>query len=457
MTDTRKPAHFAKFRALRKCATENEKLLADLFQESAEFRYDFELSPFHSAVLHEYEITDQERPDLQSLLRAAEEMSEAPNSKGVWTHWKWQHRNRSPLFRELIDWFQKGWKSGESGSQRLRSLLEKPDSVQGWTPLQWAAFVDRKVEFGLLLDFGADPLKITSSGRNVLHQAAESGSDEVVALILAQCYHQKGLQLDLKDIWGETPLIIAAAKTSDSARLLVEHGASLDASQGEGQVPLTQTRYLKGEERRKSVDLLSSKPGLHINAPDVEGRSPIFHLLDTHQCVELLIDRGADIYIRDNRGLNVMHVACVEDRPGTLSFLLSNYALESRTLAEQLDDSGDTPLLAALRTKHTQCAKILLTALATATVKDRKGWSLLHHAVNVGDPILLDMAFNIPGMSVQDFTEDNETVTDVACRLGHKNDLIMDRLKYELNGGLSDPPLQVVNSQIDWEIRGLFR
>lgn len=401
-------------------------------------------------------MTDLERPDLVTLLDYAEELSCVPNRREIWIQRRWQVRHKSPLYRELIDWFQKGWKIGQSGEARLRSLIEQADTVQGWTPLQWAAFVDRKDDFAILLQRGANAFRVTSSGRNVLHQAAESGSDDVVTFILSRGYHQAGLELDLKDIWGETPLHIAATKESESARLLIEHGASLDASQSEGQVPLTHTRYLKGQERRRSVELLSSMPGPHINAQDLEGRPPMFHLLDTHPCVELLIERGADIFIRDKKAMNIMHIACVEDRPETLAFLLSNFLRESQLLAEQMDDNGDTPLLSALKTKHVHCAKILLTELSIRTLKDKKGWSLLHHAVNTGDPLVLDLALCVPGITIDDLTNDGESAVDIAIKLGYKHDQIMHRLISELDQGLGDPTLQMVDSLVTFEVRGLF-
>jgi hypothetical protein len=316
-----------------KRATEQEKLLADLFSDNADFRYDFELTPIHSAVLHEYDTIHSERPDLSSLLVFAWQMSNV-SRKEDWKMWKWKYRDRSPQFRELIDWFEKGLESGESGEARFCHLLEQPDALQFWTPLQWAAFVDREKEFALLIKIGADPFKITPSGRNVLHQAAESGTSGVITYLLSHSYHEKGVDIDLHDIWGETPLHIAAAKGSDSATLLLQHGASVQASQSEHQVLLTQTRYLSGEERLKSVDILSKQLGSHINARDIDGRPPIMHLLESAPCVELLLERGADILVRDNNGRNITHHACIDGFPQILLMLLSKHPEKAKQLAE---------------------------------------------------------------------------------------------------------------------------
>ena len=439
-----------------KGATEEEKLLADLFEDSAEFMYDFELTPIHSAVLHEYNVTDSERPNLKTLLKFAEDISQVRNHKGDWVSWRWQYRERSPLFRQLIDWFEKGGAVGETGTDRLNRLIEQADGVQNWTPLQWAAFVDHKSEFAQLLDSGADLFKITSSGRNMLHQAAESGTSDVLEYILSEGYHQSGLEIDLHDIWGETPLHIAAAKGNSAVHLL-KHGANVDAVQSENQVPLAHTRYQSGEQRLQSVKLLSATPGHHFNCQDASGAPPLHHLVDDIPCVKELVDKGSSLFITDHEGKNIIHVACTYDHLDTLSFLLSEYPAESRELVEEVDNQGGTPLIAAFRNNSIRCARLLLQKVSPSVLIDGKRWSLLHHAINAGDPVCLRHVISIPGIDFRARTSDGETAADIAKRRGYRNDLVYDILQRKGDPRLVDLYGKAQSGQTSWELYAAYR
>src|SRR5690348_16165157 len=104
---TRKASHFAKFKALRVGATEKEKALARCFEDQ-DFRYEFELSPILTAVLHEYDERDLERPPLKALLDFAVQLSKI-TSPDDWTMWRWRYRARSPLYQELISFFESNY------------------------------------------------------------------------------------------------------------------------------------------------------------------------------------------------------------------------------------------------------------------------------------------------------------------------------------------------------------
>ena len=157
---------------------------------------------------------------------------------------------------------------------------------------------------------------------NILHQAAESGSSAVLTYLLLQRYHERGVDINLADIWRKTPLHIAAAKAPVSARFLINYGAVLDLVQEEGRAPLHYASRLSESERLASVDTLSHPYGDHINARDEVGRTPMMHMLDSPRCVELLLDRAADVHIRDNDRRNIMHLACIEGLHQILKMLL---------------------------------------------------------------------------------------------------------------------------------------
>ena len=186
------------------------------------------------------------------------------------------------------------------------------------------------------------------SRRNLIHQATESGTIGVLTIVLSKKLHLQGIDINLPDIWGETPLHIAAARSFSSAQLLLAHGTSPTAPQVEGQTPLHHvSRSPDPEQCLKVVDLLTSGSiPADINIQDLFGLTPAMHMFDSIPCLELLLSRGADfISLRDVHGRNTMHLACAYDRPAVLQLLLQkfpNTVLDE--LASQLDNAGDTPL-----------------------------------------------------------------------------------------------------------------
>jgi ankyrin repeat protein len=80
---------------------------------------------------------------------------------------------------------------------------------------------------GILLDHGADPLKITQVGRNIFHHAAEAANIEVLEYLLRKGCNERGVDINLHDYWGETPLHIATTRSADLVKVLLEHGAQI--------------------------------------------------------------------------------------------------------------------------------------------------------------------------------------------------------------------------------------
>jgi ankyrin repeat protein len=357
----------------------------------------------------------------------------------------------------MISCFEIAADDTDAGQVHFRRLLEQPDILQRWTPLQWAAFVDRKDEFNTLIENGADPFRITPSGRNVLHHAAESGTSDVLEYLLLNKYHEKGININLHDIWGDTPLHVAAAKTPALVALLLQHGAALDEAQGEGLVPLHQTSLLKGPERLKSVDLFSNHVGCPINARDENGWTPIMHLLNSVSCVELLLDRGADVSLCDNNGRSIMHHACIEDQPQIIVMLLKKCPEKAQELATHSDTEGDTPLFTSFQRYRPQCARLLLTRAPISMVTDKKGWSLLHHAVKMGNVEVLKLALSVPDVGIFARTNDGETVFSIARDRNYMDGPIGETLRCAAR--LDEETFQQLNRRplSMWEIHSMIR
>jgi ankyrin repeat protein len=411
--------HFAKFRALTKGATDTEKRIADLFRNKDDFKYDFDLSPILMALLGEYDPADNERPNLEVVIGFAKELANAP----VGYDWKAQKRryaNRSPLFSEIMGKFRPAGSTKGAKIGILWDLLNGPDALQSWTPLQWAAYMDRKSEFVSLINNGVSFLGHTPSHRNVFHHAAEAGTQDVLAYLLEIGAHEKGVDINEQDRWGETPLHIAAGRSAASVALLLSHGANERTKQEDGQVPLYYTRLLHGKEGKENeqtdcIRHLVRSPNPPINVTDVEGKSPLFHLLKSPECVQILLDKDADTTIVDNAKKSIIHHCCAEDLGETLELLLQN----TRENSMDQDNTGDTPLLTAFRHRSLSCAKLLLEHKSATQAVDKNGWTLLHHAVNLGNDEILKLTLALSNTRFWVKTRDTgETAFDISRRMG---------------------------------------
>ena len=251
--------------------------------------------------------------------------------------------------------------------------------------------------------------------------------------------HEGWFDINGQDQWGETPLHTAAPGSAACVELLLSRGAKRDIRQKEDMcVPLHLASLAKGAEKIRIVDILSADEGAHINSLDDRRRSPMWYLLDSPRCVELLLARGAEISLRDEMDLTVLHWACTEGYAGALELLVP---AASEAVIAALDNKGDTALAKAFEFKHGACAKILLEAGALGNMNGKDGMPLVHHAAKMGDADVLEWCFkhetykkgerNRDGLTVMQFALKESTFLKEPVK-----DLI---LQYESFGPRVDP------------------
>jgi ankyrin repeat protein len=127
-----------------------------------------------------------------------------------------------------------------------------------------------------LLKQDADAFVIDNEGRSLLHEAVSSNSRQKLALFL-----EAGLDVNLPEATnGKTPLIAAARGSIDHrlCRMLLEHGAYVDATDFNGKTALSSIRIMQqglhivdiAEIKKKQRLLLQYGATMPENSPELE-------------------------------------------------------------------------------------------------------------------------------------------------------------------------------------------
>ena len=199
--------------------------------------------------------------------------------------------------------------------------------------------------------------------------------------------------------------------------LMLQAGADRNARQEDGHMPLHCAGLSeRGELRRDIVALLcAGDSGPHVNAQDMDGRPPIFDILDDPECMEILVNSGARLNLADASGKNIFHHASIQNEAEALEMLLR---LSPET-ARAKDHDGNSPLIHALRNGSEKCVMALFELDDVGDTVGQDGWAAVHWAVNSGnvdilEPVLMHSSF-IKGAT----TTNGKTVEVVAMEAGH--------------------------------------
>ena len=200
-------------------------------------------------------------------------------------------------------------------------LVKNPDSVNttdidGWTPLHWAARRGNHRSLRLLLNYGADPFKVTKNeGRNALHLAAQYDCLPCVRILLQYRQGNRILDIDARDSYGDTPLRISTSHNCAAiTAALIECGADLNIDDHFGETPLLGAVYE-----------------------------------NAHSGVARLLNAGADCTLKTKYGNTVLHWAANEADHETLGLLTKARMNGLHTEARNRD--GVTALEVAM-TRH---------------------------------------------------------------------------------------------------------
>ena len=267
-------------------------------------------TPLHLAVQHGY------RNVVESLIEHGADINAKTRTAGA-----------TPLYTAAANGFPSIGEFLISHGAEVNAV--KTDSLS--TPLHITAKRGDLAFCAILLTNRADLNATDSSGQTPLHYAVENRQTAVAALLLTH-----GANVDARDKRfnrGWTPLVIAVEHNeNDMVNLLLTNKADanmkFDLDSGKGWTPL----LLAVNKRYPQVARLLLEGGAQPNQPSDRGDVAIFWSLYSNDLatrtnlLELLLDHGAEVDVRDAQGQTPLMRACWDWDPATVQVLLAHQA-----------------------------------------------------------------------------------------------------------------------------------
>lgn len=224
-----------------------------------------------------------------------------------------------------------------------------------------------------LFSAGVSPLARDREGNSALARAARAGHQGTVALLIA-----KGSDLEQRNLQGGTPLFVAAQSNRlKIVQQLAEAGANIESPGRSGVTPLSAAAF-NGNERLAEWFLAR---GADAKQGDSVGKAPIIYAAARgfHGIVRRLLDAGVDVNMVYGNDLTVLVWAAghANDVPESDGVKTVQLLLEKGAQLGARDNRGRTALMTAAELGHGAIVKALLAAGADKDAKDKEGKTAL--------------------------------------------------------------------------------
>jgi ankyrin repeat protein len=273
--------------------------------------------------------------------------------------------------RALVARIRQGDAKAIAASLKNPSLLDSRDE-DGNTPLMHAAFYLDAKWVERFLRNGADPNTTNKAGATPLMWAV-SDVEKVRVLL------KNGAKPNAVSEAGNTPLIIAAHQygSADILKELLGHKADVRATSGSGENPL-RAAARAGDVEALRVLLAHGADVNAVSRTAYSGSAEASALMIAAQfghrdCVELLLEKGADVRLESDFG-NALHFAALTDRKDIGRLLVergANVNAIGKRIVSFRNDPGFTPLMYAAMSERNDPALVQLLIERGANVNAR--------------------------------------------------------------------------------------
>lgn len=241
----------------------------------------------------------------------------------------------------------------------------------GLTPLHFAAKSGYGGYISFLISRGADVRVKNSAGSTPLHEAIRAGQLEAARLLIAA-----GADVNTRDAKGNTSLhlVMPLNTREEGMRLLLQKGADPNTKDSFGDAPIHIALRLN-----MSVDILKLllANNADINLRNSTGQSPLHTAIELARIehIPALLERGADIFATDIKGITPFDLAIGKGRELTKTLL-------TRKNISGSDNRGNTILHIALEAKAPgEIIRLLIEEGVPISSRNKQGETALHIAV----------------------------------------------------------------------------
>jgi ankyrin repeat protein len=226
----------------------------------------------------------------------------------------------------------------------------------------------------LLLQQGVAVQSRGWQSRTTLSYAALGGNAAPVRFLL-----EEGSEIDAKDVFGRTPLSLAAGSSEDcraAIEILLDEGAEIETRDDSGSTPLLRACAARKYKHQYGTIKMLLDRGAAVEAKDQTGSTPLMQACegdrtsdDRYELIELLLDRGAATEARDKNGRTALMKAA------HVSY--ARLLLDKGALIEATDDLGTTALMHAAWRLRLDVAKELLSRGAAVHARSKNGMTAI--------------------------------------------------------------------------------
>lgn len=213
-----------------------------------------------------------------------------------------------------------------------------------------------------------------------LHQCARNGDTRSMQILLGNMGGNVKKKINVQDEDNLTPLHYAARYNQlDVLKLLVENHADIQAGDDEGLTPLHYASRFKREGKKKVLE--AADDGTVMQPNGIPSSDTAEDLAAQSTAIHFLVDRGADINVRDIYGQTPLHYAAMRGNEIACRDLLS---YKGKVALEAVDKQGMTALHMAASHNQTEIVKMLIDCGANLRCKDDEDSTPLHAAAAEG-------------------------------------------------------------------------
>jgi ankyrin repeat protein len=258
----------------------------------------------------------------------------------------------------------------------VQELLRRGANVnavdaRGDTALIRAASCNKSAVVSLLLESGADMNMVNELGNTALCVAVKHGAHRAVSVLL-----DAGASPNVVNNVHDTPLLIAIRAHDElSMTMLLRAGADVEAQSSDGHfLPI----HVAVMTNVPTITRLLINHGANVNAQTTKGVTPLMCAaeLGYDTLIYLLHEHGANVHARSADSVTALHLAIHHYRLHAVTALV---ACGARVHDRVKLDHSDTHLLYAIRRNYVQVVETLFEHDATLFNADPEPTHTLYH------------------------------------------------------------------------------